>query len=207
MLEDNRKEVRLAAISAIAFMYDEREVRAPVPVVLRLARDEDPEVRVNAVDLLFALRPRPAEAAALVPELLRDKAPRVRRNTVCALMSVKDSERYLPDLSNLVNDEDVYTRGGLAYVLGSIGAPAVPLLARLLDDKIANVRGDAADSLGKIGPAAKDAAPSLKRLLTDMGRVHDLQGCVCNHAGEALAKILHDGKYLEGLPPMPRDGP
>jgi hypothetical protein len=39
-----------------------------------------------------------------------------------------------------------------------------------------------------------------------MHEVCDLQGRVCNHAGEALAKILGDKSYLKGLPPMPEDG-
>ncbi len=90
--------------------------------------------------------------------------------------------------------------------LSRVGPEAIPGLTKLLDDKDAIVRAYAADGLGKFGPAAKDAVSALKRLLTDMHNVYERQGCVCNHAGDALAKILSDKKYLEALPPLPEDG-
>ena len=187
---------------------NDHNIRLPAAVVLKLLRDENAAVRTSAAFFCFIANYRqpPAEATAIIGELLRDKTAGVRMHALMALNRVTDCKQYLPELRKMVNDESVYNRYLVAIALGAMGPAATASLIALLDDSDIQVRAAAADSLGRIGPAAKDAAPALKRLLGDMHEVYDLQGRVCNHAGEALASILGDKSYLKGLPPMPVDG-
>ena len=188
---------------------DDHNIRLPAAVVLKLLRDEN-AARLYQRRLFLLYRqtivnrrrrqpPSSANCFGIRPQAFGMHA-------LMALNRVTDCKQYLPELRKMVNDESVYNRYLVAIALGAMGPAATASLIALLDDSDIQVRAAAADSLGRIGPAAKDAAPALKRLLGDMHEVYDLQGRVCNHAGEAMASILGDKSYLKGLPPMPVDG-
>ncbi len=206
LLHDDDSHIRADAITAISLLQPE-VARQVLRQLIELLTDDDPQLRAVAVYAIGQLKPPVTEAVPGMASLLKDKDASVRRATMQGLVTMQQTAKPAwGEMIRLFNDDDSSVRGTLARGLGGMGVEGVPTLTKLLGDKDAHVRAAAADSLGTIGPAAKDAAPALKRLLTDMGMLGELAPRVCHHAGEALAKILSDKTYLEGLPPMPVDG-
>jgi HEAT repeat protein len=211
MLDDKSVEVRRAVAKSLYGNYvcdvPQEELQKSAPRLKELLHDDDAEVRRLAADALRFQNPQVRETVRELTQLLRDKDQKVRRAAAINFLETgRAAKPALPEILKLADDDDKPFRRYLTIYLSRVGPETIPALTKLLDDKDANVRAYAADGLGTFGVAAKEAVPALKRLLTDMDQVFDLQGCVCNHAGQALAKILGEKKYLEGLPAMPEDG-
>jgi HEAT repeat protein len=231
MLDDANPDTRLAAVGALEFQA--KQAHQQWAQLLKLLDDKDPRIRAIAVGTLGRARPPADKVLPAMARLLHDDNVQVRRNAIGAFMSLEqqgcDLRPALPEILKLVNDKDDSVRRSLAFMLGDMGRAAgvafrqldaksderaiasgrqflmIEALEKLLGDEKSYVRALACDSLRKIGPDAKHAAAALKPLLKDMA-VAEGEGHVCNCAGEALAAILGDKKYLEGLPPVPPDG-
>jgi len=109
------------------------------------------------------------EAIPALTKLVGDEDHFQRRHAIGVLGEIGPPARSaIPTLSRLVKDDSAWVRKAAAVALGGIGhADAVPALVQFLDDPIWCVRSEAAVALGKMGPAAKAAAPALRRLLND----------------------------------------
>lgn len=82
------------------------------------------------------------------------------------------------------------TRNAAAYEISGMGpaaAPAVPALIEALDDPEASVRFPVIVALGEIGPAAKAAAPRLKKMMDE-----EINDEIAAAAKRALRRIQPD---------------
>ena len=87
------------------------------------------------------------------------------------------------------------TRNAAAYEISGMGpaaAPAVPALIEALDDPEASVRFPVIVALGEIGPAAKAAAPRLKKMMDE-----EINDEIAAAAKRALRRIQPDAVTSE----------
>ncbi len=211
LLDEKDAKTRLAVAEALLGKYKgtdvQDELRKSVPKLKLLLHDENAELRRAAAE---ALRFQMADHNDCVTELtkaLADKDANVRYAAAINVLELGEAAKpALDEILKVTSDENTLFCRQLTIALPRVGPATIPGLIKLLADKDANVRAYAADGLGKFGAAAKESVPALKGLLKDMGDVYELQGCVCNFAGRALAEITGDKSYLDHLPPLPKDG-
>jgi len=138
---------------------------------LKALKHSDPDVRLNAAQLLCDLGPVAKFAIPALHEQLKvEKITVVRVKVAEALWKVEKpaARTLLPALLEALTDKDQTARANAANVIGQLGPAAksaVPNLAKLLQDKDLTVRVEAALALGEIGPAAKAAVPALLETL------------------------------------------
>jgi HEAT repeat protein/predicted Ser/Thr protein kinase len=133
-----------------------------------------------------------AAAAMGLIEMLRHEDADRRRNAVVALGETRAvGQAAIPELLDVLEDEDEAVRCEAARALGRIGAAAaVPSLVLALSDATGDlVRVSAAEALGRIGPRAGVAIPALIATLK-----HE-DDRICDAAAAALVAI--------GLPAAP----
>lgn len=176
LIGDQKWRVRAAAVEAIASTGDAAK---PLLEELRYLStgDASPSVRKLAAAALAALEPPQPESPAKTAE------PNYRGRTLTQLKAdLKKSGTDLqsalraigrlgplaaplvPDLTKLLEPDEVWVRVRVCKSLGEIGeaaAPATPALAKLLSAKDEQVRREAAQAIGMIGSGAKDAVPAL----------------------------------------------
>jgi HEAT repeat protein len=82
-----------------------------------------------------------------------------------------EAAEAVPALARAVNQSDVEVRlvvlGALERIGAAKAAAAVPDIAQALGDPSPRIRQEAARVLGRFGPAARDALPQLRKLLSD----------------------------------------
>lgn len=154
----------------------------PEKPVAEYARDleaEDPKVRREAA---YQLSRPGVNAKQALPQLIKaldDNQQQVWFGAITALANLgPDAEPALPALMAELEAWQPYRKdrqGAQALyrtslALGSIGAPAVPVLSNALASGKWHVRAGAARALGFAGPAALPVVPGLVSLLSD-GRV------------------------------------
>ena len=158
-----------------------------VPLMIRLARDEDLTARFHAVSVIGDLVPDDAGALEVLIERLDDVDERVISEAAWAVAAFR--ERAAPATRALVRLLDhevplirIYAAGGLA----SIGPKARSAVTRLIDalaDPDEGVRRCAAEALTSFGPHAVAAVAALASALRD----HNVHVQVC--AAGALGSI------------------
>jgi HEAT repeat protein len=131
-----------------------------------LAKDEDQNVRRQAVQAITAIRPGPQVMIPLMISLLEDSDHGVQVRILRAVAEA--GEPAVPGLiEGLKNDRAKYWA---CLVLREIGPPAkaaVPALIAALEDKRPEVRREATLALGAMESAAAPAAGDIARLLDD----------------------------------------
>ena len=211
LLDDACMEVRLEAVRSLGGPFASVDPQGTpseaLPKLMKRLSDDNKDVRRIAAGDIVSIRPVPDKE---ITQLLGHKDTVVRHAAATGLLYSRQSSvvrQFHADLLRIMNDDADFCRRNV-QLLSRVGPETVPILIRVLDDKDSNVRSSAALSLGGMGPTAKEAAPVLKRLLTDMTKVYnnDIDHRVCHSAGEALNSILGDRNYLEGLPYKRPDG-
>ena len=91
----------------------------------------------------------------------------------------------LPNLIEVLKDDDILSNTEAAYTLGNRGKPAIPILIEVIRNNRGRVRRSAACALGYIGPNAKAAVPALVEALMDEDLLSSMQ------ITYTLAKIKH----------------
>ena len=153
-LDDPDRQVRMAALEALAGMKDSRAL----PGAMQALGSEDPEMRVAALHAVSHMGD-PVALPATLP-LLVDSDHRVRVAAAKAIGEFQDSTAIAALSSALRNDTDPEVRKTAAWALGEIDdSRALPaLIAALSGDTSAEVRATAAWALGEIeDPSALDA--------------------------------------------------
>ncbi|MCC6142797.1 MAG: HEAT repeat domain-containing protein [Candidatus Hydrogenedentes bacterium] len=165
-----------------------RGTREVLEAAQALARDEDPEARELAADILGQLgqpeRAFPRECAdTLMKMLLDEEDPAVLQSIAVGLGYIHDPRAVAP-LLKLVDHEDSEVREGVAMgLLGYEDARAVNALIKMLADESEEVRNWAAYGLGS--EIALDT-PEIRDAL--MERLDDENGEVREEAMVGLAK-------------------
>jgi HEAT repeat protein len=159
------------------------------PVLAEIYRTADEERRFPAARALMKLGP---DAGAAVPTLMADmRGTNVGRVILATQILGKLGENgriALPQLERLLQNQDILVRvraAGAIWKLDQRASVLPVLLEGLQDESIhrGSVKKYAAEALGDMGPAAKEAVPLLKTMLTDG------QSGLRQAAAEALEKI------------------
>jgi HEAT repeat protein/CRP-like cAMP-binding protein len=131
-----------------------------VPIVGRVAREEEPDLRSTIIDILAAADVRGDAAGQLYAEFVGDPDRRVRRSAIAGLeqWAGSGSEQYLDPALELLHDPDIEVR---AHVIPSLirsgdlfyQATAFQALAHLLADEDPHLRARGVRVLSQVGDA------------------------------------------------------
>lgn len=203
ILATGDKRSRLNAIRAFRFMRP--RATAAVPSLIEVLKDDDPDIRCEAVDALNTIGDQIA-ITVLITVLQHDSNWRVRRKAAVALGAFgPDAERAVPALIKAVKADDNTTTPA-AVALGKIGARAVPSLIRLLEDPQSDrdAKYMALYSLSVMGPTAKGAIPGLIQCLKQQDAILRREaakalGSIGPSAKEALSQLIDYQRECSGV--------
>jgi HEAT repeat protein len=135
----------------------------------QLARDDDPKVRLRAVQHL-GLGPFNKAAVPTLRKALKDNDRGVRLAAVAALGEIgNDADDAVDDIRDLFGTEDSKTCALLCKTLGNLGPSSIPGLIGALKHRDREVRETALNGLKTLGPKSKAAVSSVVSLLKDSG--------------------------------------
>jgi HEAT repeat protein len=120
--------------------------------IMRATADEDPEVRLAAVDAISREHDSNVARAGLV--LTQDKDPRVAAQAATMFGELRDKEAEKPLIENLMNSPVMDVRAKSAFALGRIGSPeGLDVLAKALSNRNEQfeVKFASVEALGMIG--------------------------------------------------------
>jgi HEAT repeat protein len=136
---------------------------------IQLARDDDPKVRLRAVQHL-GLGPFNKAAVPTLRKALKDNDRDVRLAAVEALGEIgNEAEEAVDDIRDLFKTEDFKTCSLLCRTLGHLGPNAIPGLMAALKHQDREVRETALNGLKTLGPKSRAAVSSVVSLLKDWG--------------------------------------
>src|SRR5262249_25591579 len=129
-------------------------------------KDEDPDVRANAVAQLYQQR---QEAVPLFLEALKDPEPRVRSAAASYLGAIRPvPKEALPALTEAVKDPDSNVRYRAVGGVGGVGPEAIPVLVEAMKNATErHIKMAVAGYLGQHGAKSKDAVAALAEALKD----------------------------------------
>ena len=171
-LNDPKAQVRLAAVDTLETLGDDAAPAAPHPAWA--LTDPDRFVRRAAARTLGRMSPEKANAAKVVPNLIRmldDPDLDLR------LIAAQSLERYGPAAKTAVpalakstakGDPEIRRAAIRALIgVGTDAAPAIPDIGGALSNSDVRVRRAAAEALARFGPLAKPAEAALRKSLDD----------------------------------------
>jgi HEAT repeat protein len=157
----------LPALAAIG-----HDASAGLPMIRACVKDPAPELRASAGRTLAAVDPDEAEVLSNLLTLLRDTSGMVRSATAPELGKLGPrAEAAIPGLIAMLDRDN--ERALALAALKSIKVRNIPDLLKLLTAREPKVRVFACESLGALGPAAKEAIPQLRDLLSTSAPVAD----------------------------------
>jgi len=179
LLKDSDRGVRLRAVAALGDLGG--EVRRALPALLAALgetalNDRDDGVRAEAVRALLRAGPQPATEVGALVDALHSELDVVRFHAAVALGDLGPAGR--PAVPALIHaslwDEEAAVRVGAAGALWKIdgkGPLVLHVLTSALGDANELVCWVAVEGLGQMGPAAREAAPALRRALQGNFRI------------------------------------
>lgn len=174
------------------------DATASLDVFQAALRDEDPEVRCNAVSALGCLGPAAAPAAGHLLGVMRetlDDEKNLHGVHWAAIWAIRElgfgAAAILDDLREDLRHSSVETRRDALFLLEQMGPVKLPLLTDLcqaLRDGDTEVRWSAARTIGSLGPHAAEARGDLILALDDPDAFVRVSACRALAAlgGEAL---------------------
>jgi HEAT repeat protein len=159
-------------------------------VLEQAARDDNPQIRANAIE---ALSSAPTRAEAAVSAGLRDPNEGVR--SVAAMVAGRAKlTRLAPTLRTLLSDKSPYVRASAIYALNKVGDPVnpTPLGLILFSDPSPRVRSHAVFVVGELGE--KSALPMIRTAAsTPIPRASQVENRLFQlQAAEAMVKLGDD---------------
>lgn len=190
-LMDDVPLIRVKAAEALLEITKDPKGIAPllVPVLGKIAGDEDAALRAEVVALIGKLGVHDPKALDLLQVASRDKDANVGQIAASALFHA--GEPAVPALIKGLGDLSVQVRFRSATVLAQMGpkaAQAIPALINSLNDSDIAIRWEAALALGKMKEIAKPAVGKLIEALEDPAYQVRLA------AAEALGEIGTEAK-------------
>jgi HEAT repeat protein len=176
-LKDRNATVREAAFTALQDLGP--RAKAAWPELVKLLDHQDPEVRLSAGaalsrlgleanDLAGALARSPSfkKDVAFLSTVLQVRDQRERRNAAAALLRLGSLANDAgPSLIKALSSQDSLVAFCAALALGRMGKETADLLiAELKDEKDFRKRAGILLALSRMGPAARAAAPALRKL-------------------------------------------
>jgi HEAT repeat protein/S1-C subfamily serine protease len=171
-LKSDSSKLREAAGAALLQMGRPEVSEMPALKVMLWAKGSAPEVRCYAVQALADI---PGQGKEVLPELLKaleDSEKAVRRGALSGLCQVGLKENVVVTaVAKALQDSDKEVRQQAVTTLTAIGLEkpevVVPALAKALSDSDKGVRVLAAKALVPFGAKAKDAVPTLVKMLSE----------------------------------------
>ena len=151
--------------------------------------DEDDELRLLAVEILYAMG---KEAEPALPALIRslndqDRIVRVASVEPIAAFGQKSIDA-IPILEGWLDSGDEFSEVTAAAAIARIdhcrADDVLPVLVDALESDDFGIKCNAAWHLGELGPVAKDSVPALKRLLGDESIRSFAREAIMNITGE-----------------------
>ena len=174
-LKDSNKEVRSAALSALAA----RGGSVNIAAVSKLLQDPDIDVQNKAVDMIVQLKH--PDTVQYLTEALKDESEYARRAAVEVLNEI-GSVDSVKDLFNAIKDDDWWVRSRAGDALAEIGGPkVVDSVVSLIRDEDEEIRRTAIEILN----ATKDER-AVDHLVA---ATNDTDWWVRERAVDALSKI------------------
>jgi HEAT repeat protein len=143
--------------AARGLMLLQQTIQRSMPSLVRMAKDADPNLRREAVEILRSLLTQSPPLGAFMGAL-EDPVVDVRLAAVNALGSLGGRARPAAQaLIRLLADDSPQVRAAAARALATLGAPSpevVPPLQKLLGDRDPAVQAAAREALGRLGVAS-----------------------------------------------------
>ena len=190
-LTDTVPLIQIKAAEALLEITKDPKGLAPllIPVLEKLAGNEDAGIRAEVVALIGQLGIHDAKAVELLQIASRDKDSNVGQIALSALYHAGDPA--VPSLIKGLTDLNVQVRFRSVTALAQMGPKAekaIPALINALNDSDISIRWEAALALGKMKRLAKPAVEKLIDALEDPAYQVRLM------AAEALGEIGPDAK-------------
>jgi HEAT repeat protein len=191
---DDKKRIRAASLLGNTIDLNRKVVDA----LRKALKDENPDVRKNAISSLGLLRGKSKKAVPDLADVMKTETDKKIRKSACyALVEIgPDAEAATPTLISLLNDSAFWISGGscIQKALGAIGPQALPLMKKSMDTDDRKLKRNIIQTVEKeFGPAGADFLPVLLKALDDESPE------VRKHAAMALEKM---GKA--GVPAFPK---
>ena len=164
-------------------------VKAALPVIMPLLRNQDKDVRGNAFSVLASLGPAAESALPELKGMLTDKDAEIRSAALGSLWGMGNPA--IPAHIELLGHADWKTRHSAAFALGRFGAHADKLVRFGFESGVP-VCSDA--ELKRLGQEAKAAVPAL------VERLRDDNSDVFFQAALALRRIDPQGSAKAAVP-------
>jgi len=149
------------------------QAKAAVPQLTTLLKDDEPEVRMEAVIALGEIGPDAASAVPALTETLADASPAVRYASAFSLGKI-GAVVALPALEKAEHEKDPFLSLVAAWAVAKLRpddtkavAKAVDLIVAALKQDDANVRRGAAKALWELNVAPQTVGPALLAALDD----------------------------------------
>lgn len=171
-IDSNSKEMRLAALAALAKL--EEPGKEAIPSLINALKDKDADIRIGAAQSLGNYS---GAAKAVVPALttaLSDSNRTVQVKAINAIAAIgADAKSAIPALTDALNASEREVRLAAIVALSKLGPDTksvVPILAQLLSDPDSEVRTKTASTLSTLGADASAAVPQLRQALQNTDR-------------------------------------
>lgn len=161
LLDDANSDVRGTAADCLAGWSDRRLASAAGPALVKLLRDPEPQVRIQAAAALAALQVHLGQATEALRACMRHPDAGIRSHAISTLFARAGAAAYA-DLVHLARfDPDDNVRASATGALWHGGAQAVPVLVAILRSEKAELTNSAVQCLRQLGPKARPAVPYL----------------------------------------------
>jgi len=164
------KRFSLPLMNVLVSKANEKRAYSAMAELLRSGKEPE-DTELSIIKAVGQLDSSPEVPVSLLVEKLKRGTPAIRAAAIETLGKTK-SEKALPELIKLLEDEDETQKCGIIWALGEIGDPeAIPTLNRLLDSKGKYVRYNAHRALTKIRTPQQVENNSNAKSVLDIGRM------------------------------------
>ncbi|CAK9067825.1 AP-1 complex subunit beta-1 (Adaptor protein complex AP-1 subunit beta-1) (Adaptor-related protein complex 1 subunit beta-1) (Beta-1-adaptin) (Beta-adaptin 1) (Clathrin assembly protein complex 1 beta large chain) (Golgi adaptor HA1/AP1 adaptin beta subunit) [Durusdinium trenchii] len=190
-----------------------------VSALEKAAKDQYPEIRMEALLALGAIGPDASEALSTVTAALNDKSPAVQYAAMYALGEIRDSSSA-PTIAKYLDSQDVMLRELSAWALARVNPDdtearqrALTTLVESLESDNPAVRGGAARALTDFPEQSGEFAEALSSLLADKDYTVVANAIqTLSSFGEPVVPVLvealgHPDRRLAAVATLQRIGP
>ncbi|MBW4442729.1 MAG: HEAT repeat domain-containing protein [Plectolyngbya sp. WJT66-NPBG17] len=171
-IDSNSKEIRLAALAALAKL--EEPGKDALPFLVTALKDKDADIRIGAAQVLENYGSAAKDVVPALTIAIADSNRTVQVKAINAIAAIgADAKSAIPALTDALNAPEREVRLAVILAVSKLGQEAksvVPILAQLLSDPDSEIRTKTASTLVTIGADASAAVPQLRQALQNTDR-------------------------------------